>query len=82
MGASNDILFITEKNKKEEITVEVNMNEMLIAPIQEGDVVGTMIVKRNDKIIGEVDVITLEGVKSGDFFKVLTDSIKLCIDKF
>jgi len=82
VGASNDILFITEKNKKEEITVEVNMNEMLIAPIQEGDVVGTMIVKRNDKIIGEVDVITLEGVKSGDFFKVLTDSIKLYIDKF
>lgn len=81
VGAANDITFITEKNKKEDITVEVNMNELLIAPINQGDVVGTMVVKRNEQIIGEVDVITLEDVKSGDFFKVLTDSIKLYLDK-
>lgn len=81
VGASSDILFITEKNKKEDISVEVNMDEMLIAPISEGDVVGTMIVKRNEEIIGEVNVIALEGIKSGDFFKVLTDSIKLYIEK-
>ena len=54
---------------------------MLVAPIKEGDVVGMMTIKRNEQIIGEVEVIALESVNSGDFFKVLSDSIKLYIDK-
>jgi D-alanyl-D-alanine carboxypeptidase (penicillin-binding protein 5/6) len=81
VGASNDVMFVAEKNKKDDITVEVNLNELLIAPINQGDVVGTMVVKKNEEIIGEVDVIALEGIKAGDFFKVLTDSIKLYIEK-
>lgn len=81
VGASNDVMFVAEKNKKDDITVEVNLNELLIAPINQGDVVGTMVVKKNEEIIGEVDVIALEGIQAGDFFKVLTDSIKLYIEK-
>jgi D-alanyl-D-alanine carboxypeptidase (penicillin-binding protein 5/6) len=81
VGAANDVLFVAEKNKKEDVSVEVNLNEMLVAPIKEGDVVGMMTIKRNEQIIGEVEVIALETINSGDFFKVLSDSIKLYIDK-
>jgi D-alanyl-D-alanine carboxypeptidase (penicillin-binding protein 5/6) len=81
VGAANDVLFVAERNKKEDVSVEVNLNEMLVAPIKEGDVVGMMTIKRNEQIIGEVEVIALESVNSGDFFKVLSDSIKLYIDK-
>ncbi len=81
VGAASDIIFISKKDKKEDISVEVNLNEMLIAPINIGDILGSMTVKRNEEIIGEVDVIALESIKSGDFFKVLNDSLKLYIER-
>lgn len=82
VGASEDILFISEKNKKENIDVEVNMIDMVIAPITTGDTIGVMIIKRNEEIIAEVDVIALEDIETGDFFKVLKDSFQIYLDKF
>lgn len=82
VGAENDVIFVTEKGNKEDIIVEVSMNEIVIAPIKHGDVLGTMIIKRNEEILSEVNVIALENINSGDFFKVFRDSLKLYIDKF
>lgn len=82
VGASEDIVFVSEKNKEENIDVEVNMKDIVIAPISKGDVLGVMIIKRNEEIIAEVDVIALEGIKTGDFFKVLKDSLQLYLEKF
>lgn len=82
VGAENDVIFVTERGNKEDIIVEVSMNEIVIAPIKEGEVLGTMIIKRNNEILSEVNVIALENINSGDFFKVFRDSLKLYIDKF
>lgn len=82
VGASEDIIFVSERNKEENIDVEVNMRDIVIAPISKGDVLGVMVIKRNEEIIAEVDVIALEGIKTGDFFKVLKDSLQLYLEKF
>jgi D-alanyl-D-alanine carboxypeptidase (penicillin-binding protein 5/6) len=82
VGAAEDIVFVSEKNKKEDIDVEVNMRNVVIAPIAKGDVLGIMIIKRNQEIIAEVDVIALEGINTGDFFKVLKDSLQLYLENF
>lgn len=82
VGASEDIVFVSERNKEENIDVEVNMKDIVIAPISKGDVLGVMVIKRNEEIIAEVDVIALEGIKTGDFFKVLKDSLQLYLEKF
>lgn len=82
VGAAEDILFVSEKNKSENISVEVNMLDMVIAPINTGDPLGSMVIKRNEEIIAEVDVIALEDIQTGDFFKVLKDSIDIYLDKF
>lgn len=58
------------------------MKDLVIAPVKKGDVLGVMVIKRNDSIIGEVDVIALENVNTGDFVKVLKDSIQLYLEKF
>lgn len=58
------------------------MRDLVIAPVKKGDVLGVMVIKRNDSIIGEVDVIALENVNTGDFVKVLKDSIQLYLEKF
>lgn len=82
VGAAEDILFVSEKTKKENISVEVNMIDMVIAPINTGDPLGVMVIKRNEEIIAEVDVIALEDIQTGDFFKVLKDSLEIYLEKF
>lgn len=82
VGASEDIVFVSEKNKKEDIDVEVNMKDIVVAPIEKGDILGIMVIKRNEEIIGEVDVIALESIDTGDFFKVLKDTIQLYLEEF
>lgn len=81
VGAAEDILFVSEKSKNENIDVEVNMIELVIAPINTGDTIGVMVIKRNDEIIAEVDVIALEDIQKGDFFKVLKDTLEMYLDK-
>ena len=82
VGAAEDVLFVSERSKKEDIDIDVNMRDLVIAPVKKGDVLGVMVIKRNDSIIGEVDVIALETVNTGDFVKVLKDSIQLYLEKF
>lgn len=82
VGAAEDVLFVSERSKKEDIDIDVNMKDLVIAPVKKGDVLGVMVIKRNDSIIGEVDVIALENVNTGDFVKVLKDSMQLYLEKF
>lgn len=81
VGADNDVVFITGKDSQEDLVVEVIMNELVIAPVKQGEILGKMVVKRNNKILSEVNVIALESVNSGDFFKVFKDSLKIYMNK-
>ncbi|MNN79476.1 D-alanyl-D-alanine carboxypeptidase DacC precursor [compost metagenome] len=55
----------------------MTLNPQLIAPINKGDVIGKVEVKMEDQVVHSADLIALETVEEGGFFRRLWDSIRL-----
>jgi D-alanyl-D-alanine carboxypeptidase (penicillin-binding protein 5/6) len=53
------------------------LNPDLIAPVKRGAVVGTAEILQGDKVLKKVDVVALESVEAGGFFRRVWDSIRL-----
>jgi D-alanyl-D-alanine carboxypeptidase (penicillin-binding protein 5/6) len=49
----------------------------LIAPVKAGDVIGKVEVRQGDKLIKQVDLVALESVEQGGFFRRMWDGIRL-----
>ena len=49
----------------------------LIAPVKQGDVIGKIQIRQGDKVLKQVDVVALESVEKGGFFRRVWDSIRL-----
>jgi len=49
----------------------------LIAPVKQGDVIGKIEIRRDDKVLKQVDVVAQEDVKEGGFLRRVWDSIRL-----
>lgn len=53
------------------------LEPQLMAPIQQGQVIGKVEVKLDDKVIRSADLVALNAVEEGGFFRRLWDSIRL-----
>lgn len=54
---------------------EVRLNDIKL-PLKNGDVVGKLLVKKNNSVIDEIDLIVKEDVSSKGFMKLFFDVIK------
>ena len=73
---ANPIDFVVEKGKQPEIElVAAPLEELKSAPIQQGDVLGTLTVKYNG-IEQQVDLIASEDVEKGSWFRLMMRGIK------
>lgn len=59
------------------LSATMTMNPQLMAPINKGDVIGKVEVRSEDKVVHTADLIALEGVEEGGFFRRVWDSIRL-----
>ncbi|MBD3817118.1 MAG: serine-type D-Ala-D-Ala carboxypeptidase, partial [Halothiobacillus sp.] len=57
--------------------VSMTINPKLIAPLAVDQSVGKLVVKAGDKIIAERDVVALNAVPEGGFFKRMVDTARL-----
>lgn len=76
--AKNDYAVIDKKNEKGDITKEVELIPDIKAPVEAGQKLGIMRIKKGDSIMGEIDVVAKEGVKHRNIF----DVIKLYFQKW
>ena len=53
------------------------LEPQLMAPIQQGQVIGKVKMKLDDKVIRSADLVALNAVEEGGFFRRLWDSIRL-----
>ncbi len=49
----------------------------IIAPVKQGDRLGTVKVTFNDQIVGQQDLIALKAVNRGGFFRRTFDQVRL-----
>jgi D-alanyl-D-alanine carboxypeptidase (penicillin-binding protein 5/6) len=65
------------RGQLKKLNASMTMNPQLVAPIKQGDVIGKVEVKLEDKVVHSADLIALETVDEGGFFRRVWDSIRL-----
>lgn len=77
VGLKKDLVVLVPKDQAKNLTVSMTINPKLVAPLALDQPVGKVVVKSSDKVIAERDVVALQGVPEGGFFKRMVDSARL-----
>lgn len=76
-GLAADLSLTLPKGQAKQLQAGMTLEPQLEAPIKQGDVIGKVEVKLGDKVVHTADLIALEAVEEGGFFRRLWDSIRL-----
>jgi D-alanyl-D-alanine carboxypeptidase (penicillin-binding protein 5/6) len=76
-GLANDLTLTLPRGQAKKLQASMTLNPQLIAPIKQGDVIGKVEVKLEDQVVHSADLIALDTVEEGGFFRRLWDSIRL-----
>ncbi len=74
-GLSEDLIVTVPRGTGDKVVATVVFEENLEVPIQEGQKVGSIVVRAGDQVIEERDLIALQSVEQGGFLKRLWDSV-------
>ncbi|WP_281645128.1 D-alanyl-D-alanine carboxypeptidase family protein [Parendozoicomonas sp. Alg238-R29] len=75
VGLADDLVVTVPRGKGKDVKASMVVDDNLEAPIAAGQKIGSVIVRVDDEIIAERDLVALETVEEGGFFKSLWDSI-------
>ncbi|AEF23583.1 MULTISPECIES: D-alanyl-D-alanine carboxypeptidase family protein [Pseudomonas] len=76
-GLAQDLTLTLPKGQLEKLQASMTLNQQITAPIAKGDVIGKVEVKMGDQVVHSADLVALEAVEEGGFFRQLWDSIRL-----
>jgi D-alanyl-D-alanine carboxypeptidase (penicillin-binding protein 5/6) len=76
-GLAEDLSLTLPKGQLDKLQAGMTLNPQLVAPIAQGDVIGKVEVKLGEEVVHSADLIALEAVEEGSFFRRLWDSINL-----
>ncbi len=76
-GLAEDLTMTLPRGQLKKLAASMTLNPQLVAPIKQGDVIGKVEVKLEDKVVHSADLIALETVDEGGFFRRVWDSIRL-----
>jgi serine-type D-Ala-D-Ala carboxypeptidase (penicillin-binding protein 5/6) len=77
VGFRSDVTAVNYAGKTHEITTELTIKEPAFGPIQAGDSVGTLLVKRAGNLLYERDVVALESAPQAPMWKRMWHSVVL-----
>ena len=75
VGLENDLVVTVPRGKGQDVQASMIVDENIEAPVTAGQKMGTVIVRAGDEIIAEHDLIALETVEEGGFFKRIWDGV-------
>jgi len=81
LGTAQEISVIVPRGQASNMKAEFQLNGQLNAPIQQGDVVGTIYLKTDDKELASYPLVALESVEEGSLFSRLWDYLLLLVQR-
>lgn len=78
-GLAQDLTMTLPKGQAEKLAASMTVNPDLVAPIEQGAVIGKVEVRNGEQVVHTADLIALEPVEEGGFFRRVWDSIRLFI---
>ncbi|MFN2410511.1 MAG: D-alanyl-D-alanine carboxypeptidase family protein [Halomonas sp.] len=76
VGVDEDVTMTLPRNRNDELRARLNLDTELQAPLSVGDEVGTLEIHMGDNVVGERQLVALEDVEEGGFFKQLLDQVR------
>ena len=76
-GLNADLAVSVARGEAAKLTTQLVLKPELIAPVKVGDVIGKVEVRQGDKVLKQVDLVALESVEQGGFFRRMWDGIRL-----
>lgn len=76
-GLASDLSLTLPKGQLAKLQASMSLNPQLVAPIKPGDVIGSVQVKLGEEVVHSADLVALEAVEEGGFFRRLWDGIRL-----
>ncbi|CDF82084.1 D-alanyl-D-alanine carboxypeptidase family protein [Pseudomonas sp. QL9] len=76
-GLAEDLTMTVPRGQLKQLQATMVMQPQLMAPIQQGQVIGKVEVKMGDKVVRTSDLVALNGVEEGGFIRRLWDSLRL-----
>ncbi|WP_068830370.1 D-alanyl-D-alanine carboxypeptidase family protein [Pseudomonas sp. BMS12] len=76
-GLAEDLSMTLPKGQVKQLQAVMVLDPQLVAPLKQGDVIGKVEVKLGDEVVHSANLIALEEVEEGGFFRRLWDSIRL-----
>lgn len=76
-GLAEDLSMTLPKGQIKQLQAVMVLDPQLVAPLKQGDVIGKVEVKLADEVVHSANLIALEEVEEGGFFRRLWDSIRL-----
>ncbi len=76
-GLANDLTLTLPRGQMDKLQAGLTFNPELMAPIQQGDVVGKVEVNLDGQVLQSTDLIALQAVEEGGLFRRFWDSIQL-----
>jgi D-alanyl-D-alanine carboxypeptidase (penicillin-binding protein 5/6) len=77
IGLTKDLYITIARGSKEQLQVETLTNEFIEAPLNAGEVQGTLTIRLDDKVLAERALVALNNVTEAGFFSRFWDGIKL-----
>ncbi len=76
-GLADMLAISVARGTLDTLSTQLVLSPRLIAPVQAGDVVGRIEIRQGDTVLQQADVVALESVEEGGFFRRTWDSIRL-----
>jgi D-alanyl-D-alanine carboxypeptidase (penicillin-binding protein 5/6) len=77
IGLNQDLYITIARGSKEQLQVETLTNEFIEAPLNAGEIQGTLTIRLEDKVLAERSLVALSSVEEAGFFSRFWDGIKL-----
>jgi D-alanyl-D-alanine carboxypeptidase (penicillin-binding protein 5/6) len=77
IGLNKDLYITIARGSKEQLQVETLTNEFVEAPLNAGEIQGTLTIRLEDKVLAERSLVALSTVTEAGFFSRFWDGIKL-----
>ena len=77
LGVAENLTLTLPRGRQEELQANMLVNEIIKAPLEVGQVLGSLTVTLDDEQLAEVPIVALQAVEQSGFFARLVDSIKL-----
>lgn len=81
VGLNKDLYVTIPQGKHDKLKASISTENILEAPIKEGQVIGSFTVKLQDEVVAQVPLISLQGVDKAGIFSRMKDKVTISFRK-